>query len=230
MEEQKMIYGALVKVMRSVGAIGKNSKNQQQGFSFRGIDDVMNAMHKPFSEAGLVCIPEVLERVEDERTNSRGTTLFWVKLKVKYTFYAEDGSSISSIVIGEAMDSGDKGTSKAMSMSYKTMIFQVFNIPVEEQNDPDFTTHEVAPKQAKSTAPAKTKEEVKSEPNKTFTSTDSKPKKELTLGSNDYKKCVDWLVKYPNGKIETLTNGYHISDMVKERLEADRQFLLELHR
>ena len=44
MAEKKNIFETINAVMEDVGAIGKDKKNQQQGFMYRGIDDVMNAL------------------------------------------------------------------------------------------------------------------------------------------------------------------------------------------
>ena len=45
---------------------------------------------------------------------------------------------------GEAMDSGDKATNKAMSAAYKYACFKAFSIPTEGDNDADATAHGLA--------------------------------------------------------------------------------------
>ena len=144
--EKKNIYETISAVMGEIGAVGKDSKNQQQGFMFRGIDAVMNAISPALIKHHLFIVPEILEQTREERTNSKGTLLIYSICKVKYTFYAEDGSSISATVIGEGMDTGDKATNKAMSIAFKYACFQVFCIPTEEMVDPDAECHEVKPK------------------------------------------------------------------------------------
>lgn len=143
------IYEAIAAVMGEIGAVGKTSKNAQQGFMFRGIDAVMNAINPALIKYKVFIVPEVLEQTREERTNSKGTTLIYSVCKIKYTFYAEDGSSIAATVIGEGMDTGDKATNKAMSIAFKYACFQVFCIPTEEMKDPDAECHEVKPKDAK---------------------------------------------------------------------------------
>lgn len=124
--------------------IGKNHKNEQQGFAFRGIDDVLNRMSKELVEANLAIVPRVLSRDVSERVNSRGNPLFYVVLTVEYKIYSTlDGSYVTCVVLGEAMDSGDKATNKALSIAYKYMAFQLFSIPIAD--DPDRTTHSLAP-------------------------------------------------------------------------------------
>lgn len=141
------IYKSISAAMQDIGAVGKNSKNAQQGFMFRGIDAVMNAINPALIKNKIFVVPEVLEQQREERTNSKGTLLIYSICKIKYTFFAEDGSSVSAIVIGEGMDTGDKATNKAMSIAFKYACFQVFCIPTEEMKDPDAECHEVQQKQ-----------------------------------------------------------------------------------
>lgn len=143
------IYTAITNVMKEIGAIGKTSKNAQQGFMFRGIDAVMNAINPALIKNGIFIVPEILEQVREERQTKSGNNLIYSVCKIKYTFYAQDGSSIEAVVIGEGMDSGDKATNKAMSIAFKYACFQVFCIPTEEMVDPDAECHEVKPKAKK---------------------------------------------------------------------------------
>lgn len=160
------IYETIAAVMGEIGAVGKNSKNQQQGFMFRGIDAVMNALSPALIKYKLFVVPEILEQTREERQNAKGTTLIYSICKIKYTFYAEDGSSISAVVIGEGMDTGDKATNKAMSIAFKYACFQVFCIPTEEMIDPDAEVHEVVKKGAKKEPPKEApKEEDGPDPN-----------------------------------------------------------------
>jgi hypothetical protein len=138
--ENPNIYEAICNVMSEIGAIGKNKKNQQQGFMYRGVDDVMNALQPALIKHKVFIAPEVVSEQREERETKLGGVMFSVRLEVIYKFYTTDGSSISTKVIGEAMDSGDKATNKAMSVAYKYACFQVFCIPTEEMKDPDADT------------------------------------------------------------------------------------------
>ena len=144
-----MIYGKISDCMRQLGAIGKDSYNQQQKFSYRGVDAVMNALNPVLTANHVFCVPEVLEQHREERQTRNGGNLIYSILKMCYTLYAEDGSSVSATVIGEGMDSADKSSNKAMSVAYKYAMFQIFSIPTEEMADPDADTPpESTPKQA----------------------------------------------------------------------------------
>jgi hypothetical protein len=140
------IFESINAVMSDIGAVGKTSKNTQQGFMFRGIDAVMNAINPALVKNKVFIVPEILEQTREERQTSKGSTLIYSVCKIRYTFYAEDGSSVSCVVIGEGTDSGDKDTNKAMSIAFKYACFQVFCIPTEEMVDPDAECHEVKPK------------------------------------------------------------------------------------
>lgn len=140
------IFETINAVMDDIGVVGKTSKNTTQGFMFRGIDAVMNAINPALVKNKLFIVPEILEQTREERQSARGGTLIYSICKIKYTFYAEDGSNITCVVIGEGMDSGDKATNKAMSIAFKYACFQVFCIPTEEMVDPDKECHEVTPK------------------------------------------------------------------------------------
>lgn len=135
------IYEAIADIMKEGCAIGKEKYNVQQKFKYRGIDDVMNVFQPLLSQRGIFIVPEVLEHHREERATKNGGNLIYSVLKVKYTFYATDGSSISAIVIGEGMDSADKSSNKAMAVAMKYAMFQVFCIPTEEMKDPDGDSH-----------------------------------------------------------------------------------------
>lgn len=143
------IYESINKVMAQIGAIGKNSENKQQGFKYRSIDAIMNGVNPALIENKVFIVPSVLEQTREERHTSKGTTLIFSVCKIKFTFYAEDGTFIEAVTVGEGMDSGDKATNKAMAVAFKYACFQVFCIPTEELIDPESEHHDVAPKDEK---------------------------------------------------------------------------------
>lgn len=140
------VYGAIAAVQAALAKVGiqKARKNQQQGYAFRGIDDVYSAIAPLLAEHGLCIIPRVLSRTCTERQTQRGGALFYTCCDVEYTVAAvKDGSTVTARIMGEAMDSGDKSTNKALSAAYKYLCLQLFCIPTEGDNDADATTHDV---------------------------------------------------------------------------------------
>jgi hypothetical protein len=123
--------------------ITKSRKNVQQGYNFRGIDDVYNALSPLLAKHGLCILPRILTRACEERQTKSGTAMFYVTVEAEFDFVcAEDGSKHTVRTFGEAMDSADKATNKAMSAAYKYAAFQAFAIPTEGDNDADAHTPE----------------------------------------------------------------------------------------
>lgn len=139
METTKKIYEAIPAIMDEIGHIGKEKRNQQQGFMFRGIDQVMNTMKPLLAKHGVFVVPEVMDRQREERTTKSGSNLIYSILTVRYHFCASDGSEVVATTVGEGMDSADKASNKAMAIAFKYACFQVFCIPTEEiaKDDPD---------------------------------------------------------------------------------------------
>lgn len=150
----KKVYAAISAVAKEMASTGisKDRVNKVQGFNFRGIDQVYNALAPALVTHGLVILPRLTERTCTERINKNGTALFYVVVKAEFDFVStEDGSVHTVTTYGEAMDSGDKATNKAMSIAYKYAAFQAFCIPTEETAiDADAEVHQVAPHDAES--------------------------------------------------------------------------------
>lgn len=121
--------------------ITKDRKNQQQGYNFRGIDDVYNVLSPLLAKHSLCVIPRMLHRECTERQTKSGGALFYVAVDAEFDFVsAIDGSRHTAKTYGEAMDSADKATNKAMSAAYKYVCFMTFAIPTEGDNDADAQT------------------------------------------------------------------------------------------
>lgn len=80
------IYESIAAIMQEIPAIGKDKKNQQQNFNYRGIDDVMNALQPILSKHRVFVVPEVLAQNREERKNSKGGTLMYSIMQIKYSF------------------------------------------------------------------------------------------------------------------------------------------------
>lgn len=197
------VYQAICGVMSEIGAIEKSKKNQQQGFMYRGVDDVMNALQPLLVKYKVFIVPEVLEQTREERTTKNGNTVIYSVCKVKYTFYADDGSFVQAVVVGEGMDSGDKATNKAMSIAFKYACFQTFCIPTEEMVDPDAESHEITPKSQK--------------PPKTPPKQPNKPTKEqiLEIGEFAKRKGVDLKVKGVEWTGKASSKEWTMDDLLK---------------
>lgn len=137
------VWQAIALVMRDLRAVGKTNRVQEgpARFAFRGVDDVMNALHPLLATHGLVIVPaEVVERIPEQRQTSRGGAMNVVHLRVRYLVVGPDGSQLTVEAWGEGQDSGDKATGKAHSMSYKSAMLQTFHVPTEDTPDADADT------------------------------------------------------------------------------------------
>ena len=146
MEEKKLIYERIALINKEVEAIEKSQENTQQHFKYRGVDQVLNELHNLFAKHEVFITSEVLSSSREERQSKSGGTLIWSIIDYKFYLITVDGSSISTTARGEAMDSGDKGSNKCISVALKYVMFNMFLIPTEEMLDPDKMTPELAAK------------------------------------------------------------------------------------
>lgn len=139
------VHEALAAVMADVQAVRKGDRNQQQGYSFRGIDAVVNAVGPVLRKHKVTVSPRVdsYEYGTVEVGKNR-TPMGHVRVIVTYTFHGPEGDSLPAQAPGEAMDSGDKATPKAMSVAYRTALLQALALPTDEP-DPDGSSYERSP-------------------------------------------------------------------------------------
>lgn len=137
MSEPGKIYSLIPKVMTEIGAIGKDQKNAHQGYKFRGIDQMYNGVQPALVKHGVFCCPQVLKSETQELEQPDGKTAFRVLLTINHKFYADDGSFIEVVTIGEGIDRSDKASNKAMSAAMKYAFIELLSIPTEDIADSD---------------------------------------------------------------------------------------------
>lgn len=143
MTETKLTAAQVIAaVMEDVQGLAKKDRNQAQGFNFRGIDAVMNAVGPSLRKHGGFIIP-VGHTAEYESVASRnGGSLNVCRVSVSYEVHGQAGDALAGVVFAEAFDSGDKATAKAMSVAYRTFLLQLLCLPTDEP-DPDSFSYEV---------------------------------------------------------------------------------------
>jgi hypothetical protein len=129
-------------VMSEVQGLAKTDRNQAQGFNFRGIDAVMNAVGPALRKAGGFVVPSVVDKSSEVQPSRNGGSLQVVRLTVAFTIVGSEGDPITGTVAAEAFDSGDKATAKAMSVAFRTFLLQVLCLPTDEP-DPDASSYEL---------------------------------------------------------------------------------------
>lgn len=138
------VVQAVAAVMADVGHVSKDQRHAQQGFNFRGVDAVINAVGPALRAHGVLVVPKVIKSERVTTTTAKGATMMNAYLTVRYTFHGPEGDTFKATVEAEAFDSGDKATAKAMSVAFRTALIQVLCLPTNE-SDPDASTYERAP-------------------------------------------------------------------------------------
>ncbi len=145
-----LIFKQIPLIMSEVGAIEKNRKGDGINYKFRGIDDIYMALQPLLAKHKVFYAPNVIHQAREGRTTKSGSILTYSILTIEFTFYAEDGSHFKLVTVGEAMDTSDKSSNKAMSAALKAAALQLFCIPTEEEKDTEYQHHEPAPAPAPS--------------------------------------------------------------------------------
>lgn len=128
---------AIVAVMAEITAVAKDRTNQQQGYAFRGADDVVTAVAPAFRRHGLVALPRVDSWSLDRIPTGKFDTQMWrCALVVTYTFRtAGDPDGVTATVFAEAADSADKAGAKAMTVAFRTVLLQVLALPPADSDE-----------------------------------------------------------------------------------------------
>jgi hypothetical protein len=142
------IYTAITAVTAALArrGIAKTQINAAEHYAYRGIDDVMGHLAPLLARHRLCILPRVLERASCERRSATEGLLRSVVLKVAFDIVsARDGSMHTIEAYGEALDAGNKATSKAMSAAFKYAVLQAFCVPVQGSEDADASSYRLRP-------------------------------------------------------------------------------------
>lgn len=227
-DNQTGVYAAVAAVMGELAKEGISKDRRATGvatYNFRGIDDVYNALAALLSKHKLVILPRVLSRVQQERQTKSGGVIVYTVVEVEYDIVcATDGSRHTVRTIGEAMDTSDKSTNKAMSAAYKYMAFQAFCIPTEGDNDADATSDPLPPK-GQTNRPAQQRKDPPPSQNATGTPFDDAPRADLCVpvpldaeaSGSDWKL---WATTLLPDRLRVCRNADEVDSVVKANLDA----------
>lgn len=134
------VHEQMAKVMQAVGSIAKEA-GSGVSYTFRSVDAVMNHLHGPLAEHGLVLAPRVLDDWQINQipgTNNRVQTQAIFRLAIDV--YAADGSMLTlGPGLAQSHDYGDKAAYQAAQNCYKYLLLEAFAIPTSE---PDMDARE----------------------------------------------------------------------------------------
>lgn len=139
--ETLTVQQAWAAVMAEVRELAKGDRNASQGFNFRGVDAVMNAVGPALRRHGVSVVPTAVTHTAEEVTTSKGARMRNVTVVVSYAINGPAGDTMPGAAAGEAADSGDKATPKAMSVAYRTFLLQSLTLPTHD-TDPDAESYE----------------------------------------------------------------------------------------
>ena len=182
-QQVPLIYGQMAKIQLAADGLTKEQQNKQQGFMYRGVDDAYNYLHDIFAKHEVFSVPRVVNTEREERLSKAGSVLMYTLLTVEYDFIAVDGSSVTTCVIGEAMDSGDKSCNKALSVAHKLSLFQITMLPTMLSADPDEEVHTPMPKAPEETQKPETPMAVRDQ---LAAISDFRAEHKTTMEENDY--------------------------------------------
>lgn len=152
------IHQKLAQIAGEIGPINKDERNKEQGFNFRSIEAITEKARALFAKAGISVAPKLISAEHSEVTSQKGNRGFRCIAVMGYTFTAaEDDSSIEVSMAGEAIDYGDKATSKAVQMAFKYALTQALLIGSGEADPDAHTPDAMAPREVSAMTAAKLK-------------------------------------------------------------------------
>ena len=136
--EQVPVHIAWARVMADVQSISKRDRRDDTGghYNFRGVDRVINAVGPAVRRHGVLVLPTKILSAEyrDTRTSNNKPMRECV-VTVQWTVTGPRGDSLPPLEsIGEATDTQDKATAKAVSVAQRVLFLAALQIPTE---DPD---------------------------------------------------------------------------------------------
>lgn len=128
---------ALARIARQVYAVPKtrDAKATDGGgtYRFRGIDDVMNAVHEAFADAGILVVPCDVGLTWDEVTRgAKGSIWRHYLVTIEFCFVGPLGDMLVTQSTGEGLDNSDKGLGKARSYALKDLLSRLLTLPTHD--------------------------------------------------------------------------------------------------
>jgi ERF superfamily len=122
-------------VLSKLPAIPKSSRNQQQGFNYRSIDQVLDQLKPLLSAAGVFILPARQQAQHVEWQAKTGGAIHVTRVAVDWQIWGVNGDWITAQTVGEAADAYDKATSKAQTAAFKYLLWPSLAINENDDND-----------------------------------------------------------------------------------------------
>lgn len=128
------LFEALAEAAGRMSALPKDQENEQQRFAFRSIDAIVGHAKPILKDLGIAIIPTGAVASYEAVTSGKGTQGWRCTCRATYIVGHKSGKFITAGMIGEAIDYGDKSTTKAAQMAYKYLLTELLGIG---SDDPD---------------------------------------------------------------------------------------------
>lgn len=132
------VHVAWARVMADVQSISKGDERSDVGgrYMFRGVDRVVNAVGPALRRHGVLVLPaRVVEKEYTETKTSGGKAMQDCTVTVEWMIVGPAGDLLPPVQsVGQANDTGDKATAKAMSVAQRVLFLTSLQIPTQ---DPD---------------------------------------------------------------------------------------------
>jgi hypothetical protein len=136
----KGLIAKLSQIMGDLKDIPKSGFNEHQKYAFRKADDVDAAVSKELAKHNVILWPSCVEEssVALYKTAS-GSTMWLSTVMVEYQFIDGETGEVTPIsrIPGTGADTGDKGHAKALTMSKKYFLSEVFLIGGNDDPEAD---------------------------------------------------------------------------------------------
>jgi len=138
--EQVPVWVAWARVMADVQTIAKRDKREAgdgagKGYLFRGVDTVINAVGPALRRHGVLVLPEEIVTIEYRETRtSKGTVMQECIVRVRWSVIGPSGDRLAGTIesAGQANDTGDKATAKAMSVAQRVLFLTSLHVPTDD--------------------------------------------------------------------------------------------------
>lgn len=145
------VHEAFAALQRDVVMIPKTQRNNDAGFDFRGVDDVMDAIGPAQRRHGLFILQRVIKWTSERYRTTEGVGMKAVEVEVEFTIYGPMGDTIAGSAVGDAADRADRALAAAQSVAYRTFLLTGTSMPTR-QTDPDMANHKRASRNAEADA------------------------------------------------------------------------------
>jgi hypothetical protein len=137
--EMVPVHIAWLRVRMEIGHVGKNDEFKENNsarvkYNFRGIDRVLNAFGPASLRHGVSVLPVNVNASYRDTKSSGGSAMRECTVLVTYRIYGPMGDFIEIQSAGEALDTFDKGTPKALSTALRSLLLLGGLLPTD---DPD---------------------------------------------------------------------------------------------